>query len=82
MGGEDGSSPISFSATTTCAELETGKSSASPCTMARMMTFSDIGRFSTTGLIISPFPMETRSGFHERTSLRARDADSSGRGAS
>src|ERR1022692_2403211 len=38
IGGEDGSSPSSFSTTTTCAELDTGKSSAKPCTIARMMT--------------------------------------------
>jgi hypothetical protein len=30
ISGEDGFSPSSFSATTTCAELETGKSSARP----------------------------------------------------
>jgi hypothetical protein len=36
--GDDGSSPISFSATTTCAELETGSNSASPCTTARTIT--------------------------------------------
>ncbi len=36
IGGEDGSRPRSFSTTTTCAELETGKSSASPCTTARI----------------------------------------------
>ncbi len=30
MGGEEGSRPRSFSATTTCAELETGRSSARP----------------------------------------------------
>ena len=36
--GVDGSSPISFSATTTWAELETGSNSASPCTTARTMT--------------------------------------------
>src|SRR6185437_3013917 len=33
--GAVGSSPISFSATTTCAELDTGSNSAKPCTMAR-----------------------------------------------
>src|SRR5258708_36912308 len=38
--GEEASSPISFSATTTCAELETGSSSARPCTRARIMTLS------------------------------------------
>ena len=43
MGGEEGSSPRSFSATTTCAELDTGRSSAKPCTIARMNTLkSDI----------------------------------------
>ena len=36
--GDEGSSPISFSATTTCAELDTGSSSASPCTTARITT--------------------------------------------
>src|ERR1022692_1245048 len=47
MGGEEGSSPRSFSATTTWAELDTGSNSAKPCTIARIMTFSsDIGRFS------------------------------------
>src|ERR1700730_18547963 len=40
IGGEDGSRPISFSATTTWAELETGSSSANPCTIARMMTLT------------------------------------------
>jgi len=29
--------PISFSATTTCAELETGSNSVKPCTTERMM---------------------------------------------
>src|SRR5215472_3251283 len=38
ISGEEGSMPISFSATITCAELETGSSSAMPCTMARIMT--------------------------------------------
>ena len=43
MGGEEGSSPRSFSTTTTCAELDTGRSSAKPCTIARMNTLkSDI----------------------------------------
>src|ERR1700730_8569919 len=37
--GADGSRPISFSATMTCAELETGNSSAKPCTIARTITF-------------------------------------------
>ena len=37
MGGEDGSRCISFSATTTWAELDTGSSSAKPCTVARTM---------------------------------------------
>src|ERR1700688_5102409 len=40
IGGDDGSRPISFSATTTWAELETGSSSANPCTIARMMTLT------------------------------------------
>ncbi len=38
IAGDDGSSPISFSATTTCAELEMGRSSASPWMMASTIT--------------------------------------------
>src|ERR1700722_18540530 len=45
MGGEEGSRPKSFSATTTCAELDTGSSSARPCTIARMMIFNSDMRF-------------------------------------
>src|ERR1700723_1408168 len=46
MAGDDGSIPISFSATTTWAELETGNSSASPWTMARTITLRrDMERF-------------------------------------
>jgi hypothetical protein len=30
--------PISFSTTTTCAELDTGSNSAKPCTAAKMIT--------------------------------------------
>src|SRR5579862_250548 len=44
IGGEAGSSPISFSATTTCAELDTGSSSASPCTTASTMILSSVIR--------------------------------------
>src|ERR1019366_9687200 len=40
ISGEDGSRPISFSATTTWAELETGSSSATPCTTASMATWT------------------------------------------
>src|SRR5580692_4195829 len=40
IGGDEGSRPINFSATTTWAELETGSNSANPCTIARMMTFT------------------------------------------
>src|SRR5579875_184645 len=38
ISGAAGFMPISFSATITCAELETGSSSARPCTMARRIT--------------------------------------------
>src|SRR5215469_2789886 len=42
-GGDDGSRPNSFSTTTTWAELDTGRSSANPCTIARITTLnSDI----------------------------------------
>ena len=37
MGGDDESSPITFSATITCAELDIGNNSAKPCTMAKTM---------------------------------------------
>src|SRR5262252_9024399 len=40
IGGDEGSRPISFSVTTTWAELDTGKSSVRPCTIASTMTFS------------------------------------------
>jgi hypothetical protein len=35
IGGDEGSSPSNFSATTAWAELETGRSSVKPCTTAR-----------------------------------------------
>ncbi len=40
--GNDGSSPISFSATITWAELEIGSSSAKPWIMARIMTCTSV----------------------------------------
>ena len=39
IAGALGSRPMSFSAMITCAELETGKISAKPCTIARTITF-------------------------------------------
>jgi hypothetical protein len=42
IGGEDGSKPKSFSATTTWAELDTGRSSARPCTIARITMFKTV----------------------------------------
>jgi hypothetical protein len=43
MDGAVGSRPMSFSATITCAELETGSNSQKPCTTAKMNIFMTIG---------------------------------------
>ena len=51
IAGEVGSMPIRRSATITCAELETGNSSARPCTMARMITCKN-------NIVFSPLSIE------------------------
>jgi hypothetical protein len=43
ISGEEGSRPRSFSATTTWAELETGRSSAKPWTIAKRSTLRSEG---------------------------------------
>src|ERR1700722_8939496 len=61
--GEVGSRPMSFSDTTTCAELDTGKSSARPCTMARITTCRSVMEIPWLGIYVPiALAFQTRAG--------------------
>src|SRR5580704_7254724 len=68
---------MSFSVTTTCAELETGKSSARPCTMARITTCKRVMEGPSLGIsVLIASALQKRFGWGRNNFLSFQSHDS------